>query len=96
MARVDRDGDIVKGFTEKPRGDGGSINGGFFVLSPGCLEYVAGDHTSWEADSLVALAAAGQLAAFDHPGFWQPMDTLRERVLLETLWESGRAPWKTW
>ena len=86
----------VKGFTEKPRGDGGLINGGFFVLSPRCLERIDNDATSWEAEPLTGLAADGELMAFPHTGFWQPMDTLREKNLLEELWQSGRAPWKTW
>ena len=86
----------VMGFTEKPRGDGGLINGGFFVLSPRCLERIAGDASSWEAEPLAGLAADGELMAFPHSGFWQPMDTLREKNLLEELWQSGRAPWKTW
>ncbi len=89
-------GEQVRGFTEKPRGDGGLINGGFFVLSPQCLARIAGDATSWEAEPLSALAADGQLMAYEHTGFWQPMDTLREKNLLEELWQSGRAPWKTW
>jgi glucose-1-phosphate cytidylyltransferase len=89
-------GDLVKGFVEKPMGDGGSINGGFFVLSPKCLDYIAGDGTAWEAGPLQALAADGQLKAFMHRGFWQPMDTLREKNQLEELWASGRAPWKVW
>lgn len=86
----------VTGFTEKPRGDGGFINGGFFVLSPKCLDLVEGDETSWELEPLTALAAKGELMAFEHAGFWQPMDTLRDKNLLEGLWESGRAPWKIW
>ncbi|MCI4430201.1 MAG: glucose-1-phosphate cytidylyltransferase, partial [Burkholderiales bacterium] len=86
----------VMGFTEKPRGDGGLINGGFFVLSPRCLERIAGDASSWEGEPLTGLAADGELMAFPHSGFWQPMDTLREKNLLEELWQSGRAPWKTW
>jgi glucose-1-phosphate cytidylyltransferase len=86
----------VSGFTEKPLGDGGLINGGFFVLSPGCLERIAGDTTAWEAEPLTGLAADGELMAFVHAGFWQPMDTVRERTLLDTLWDSGRAPWKVW
>jgi glucose-1-phosphate cytidylyltransferase len=86
----------VTGFTEKPRGDGGLINGGFFVLSPRCLELIDGDHTSWEHEPLRHLAEAGQLMAFPHDGFWQPMDTLREKNLLEELWAEGRAPWKMW
>ena len=89
-------GESVHGFTEKPRGDGGLINGGFFILSPRCLERIAGDATSWEAEPLSGLAAQGQLMAFEHNGFWQPMDTLREKNLLEELWQSGRAPWKVW
>lgn len=89
------DGSQVRGFTEKPRGDG-LINGGYFVLSPGCLDRIAGDDTSWEAEPLIGLAADGELMAFAHKGFWQPMDTLREKTLLESLWESGRAPWKVW
>lgn len=90
------DGSAVHGFVEKPRGDGGRINGGFFVLSPACLPYIGGDQTVWEADPLNRLAADGQLMCFEHTGFWQPMDTLREKNLLEDLWHSGRAPWKTW
>ena len=89
------DGDSVRGFTEKPS-DGGLISGGFFVLSPGCLDRIAGDDTSWEAEPLTGLAADGELMAFTHAGFWQPMDTLREKTLLENLWDSGRAPWKVW
>ena len=90
------DGNSVLGFTEKPRGDGGLINGGFFVLSPKCLDLIDGDSTIWEVEPLGALAASGQLMAYIHEGFWQPMDTLREKQLLEGLWESGQAPWKTW
>jgi glucose-1-phosphate cytidylyltransferase len=87
---------IVKGFIEKPKGDGGWINGGFFVLSPKCLSYIDSDRTSWEAEPLAKIAKEGQLMAFEHDGFWQPMDTLREKNLLEELWASGKAPWKTW
>lgn len=90
------EGDRVQGFAEKPRGDGGLINGGFFVLSPRCIDRIAGDATSWEAEPLAGLAADGELMAFPHTGFWQPMDTLREKNLLEELWSSGRAPWKIW
>lgn len=90
------DGDKVLGFTEKPRGDGGLINGGFFILSPRCLDRIQGDQTSWELEPLAGLAAEGQLMAFEHDGFWQPMDTLREKNLLEDLWQSGKAPWKVW
>lgn len=89
-------GDQVHGFAEKPRGDGGLINGGFFVLSPRCIPRIAGDATSWEADPLTGLARDGELMAWTHQGFWQPMDTLREKNLLETLWAEGRAPWKVW
>lgn len=86
----------VKGFTEKPRGDGGLINGGFFVLSPKCIDLIEGDRSSWEGAPLTQLASSGQLMAFKHHGFWQPMDTLREKNLLEDLWASGKAPWKVW
>lgn len=90
------DGQHVRGFTEKPRGDGGLINGGFFVLSPKCLARIDGDSTPWEAEPLAGLAADGQLMSYPHSGFWQPMDTLREKNLLEEMWQSGRAPWKLW
>lgn len=86
----------VKSFKEKPKGDGGKINGGFFVLSPKVLSFIEGDSTIWEREPLVGLAAQGQLMAFEHEGFWQPMDTLRDKLLLEQLWSSGSAPWKTW
>ena len=91
-----RDGDAVRGFIEKPRGDGGWINGGFFVLSPKVIDYIAQDSTSWELEPMAKLAAENQLRAFEHNGFWQPMDTLREKNLLEELWASGEAPWKQW
>ena len=91
-----RDGDAVSGFIEKPRGDGGWINGGFFVLSPKVLGRIAGDATSWEVEPLTGLASEQQLMAFEHHGFWQPMDTLREKNMLEELWLSGKAPWKKW
>lgn len=90
------DGNQVTGFSEKPRGDGGRINGGYFVLSPKCLDFIAGDSTPWESEPLVKLAEQGQLVAFDHDGFWQPMDTLREKNLLEERWQAGNAPWKVW
>jgi glucose-1-phosphate cytidylyltransferase len=81
---------------EKPKGDGGMINGGFFVLSPKVLDYITDDQTVWERDPLERLAQEGDLAAFPHHGFWQPMDTLRDKVHLEELWQSGKAPWKVW
>jgi glucose-1-phosphate cytidylyltransferase len=93
---LDVNGERVEGFAEKPRGDGGLINGGFFVLSPKCLDLIEGDRTSWEVEPLVRLAKLGQLMAFEHDGFWQPMDTLRDKNLLENLWSSGKAPWKSW
>jgi len=86
----------VRGFTEKPRGGDGFINGGFFVLSPRCLDLIDGDDTVWEDAPLDTLATKGQLMAFEHNGFWQPMDTLRDKRQLEALWSSGRAPWKIW
>jgi glucose-1-phosphate cytidylyltransferase len=92
---LELDGASVRAFTEKPAGDG-LISGGFFVLSPQCLDRISGDDTSWEAEPLTGLAADGELMAFAHTGFWQPMDTLREKTLLENLWDSGRAPWKVW
>jgi glucose-1-phosphate cytidylyltransferase len=93
---LQRAGDKVTGFTEKPRGDGGMINGGFFVLSPRCLELIEGDETSWESKPLTCLAESGQLMSFEHEGFWQPMDTLRDKNHLDELWASGTAPWKIW
>ena len=90
-----RDGE-VRSFQEKPRGDGAMINGGFFVLSPRVLDYIDGDDTVWEQEPLQRLAADGVLMAWQHRGFWQPMDTLRDRTQLEELWASGKAPWKTW
>ncbi len=91
-----RDGDFVRGFHEKPKGDGGWINGGFFVLQKQVIDYIPADETSWEGDPMIRLAAEGQMAAYEHYGFWQPMDTLREKNLLEELWHSGQAPWKLW
>lgn len=89
-----REGDSVHGFIEKPRGDGSWISGGFFVLSPKVIDHIAGDGTSWELEPMARLAAEDQLRAFEHTGFWQPMDTLREKNLLADLWDSGKAPWK--
>ena len=89
------DGTVLS-FKEKPRGDGALVNGGFFVLSPRVLKYLEDDDTVWERDPLQRLAEEGQLRSFQHDGFWQPMDTLRDKVFLEELWESGKAPWKKW
>lgn len=89
-------GNEVTGFTEKPRGDGGLINGGFFVLAPHCLDLIEGDDIPWENEPMRSLAQQNQLMAFEHAGFWQPMDTLREKTMLEDLWQSGKAPWKVW
>jgi glucose-1-phosphate cytidylyltransferase len=86
----------VSSFMEKPKGDGAMINGGFFVLSPKVLDYITDDQTIWERDPLERLAQEGDLAAFSHHGFWQPMDTLRDKVHLEELWQSGKAPWNVW
>lgn len=91
-----RHGNSVLGFQEKPPGDGAWINGGFFVLNPKVLDFIDGDKTSWEADPLETIAAQRQLEAFEHRGFWQPMDTLRDKNHLEELWKSGNAPWKVW
>jgi glucose-1-phosphate cytidylyltransferase len=93
---LERDGQRVTGFSEKPRGDGGMINGGFFVLSPACLDFIDGDETSWEGTPLARLSAAGEMMAFEHRGFWQAMDTMRDKALLDEMWISGRAPWKMW
>ena len=90
------EGERVTRFEEKPAGDGGRINGGFFVLNPSVVNRIEGDATLWEAEPLVGLAEDGQLGAFVHDGFWQPMDTLREKNQLEALWASGTPPWKTW
>ena len=90
------EGDKVTGFQEKPVGDGGWINGGFFVCSPKVGDYIEGDKTVWEREPMEQLAAEGQLGVHFHHGFWQPMDTLRDRRQLEELWASGKAPWKIW
>lgn len=87
---------VVRSFLEKPRGDGGMINGGFFVLSPDVIDLIEGDQTVWEQEPLHRLAAGGELMAFEHHGFWQPMDTLRDKQQLESLWEKDAAPWKVW
>jgi glucose-1-phosphate cytidylyltransferase len=93
---LELDGDMVGSFEEKPRGDGGWTNGGFFVLSPGVERYLESDETVWEQEPMRALARERQLASFRHDGFWQPMDTLRDCNQLERLWASGQAPWRMW
>lgn len=87
---------MITGFQEKPHGDGGWINGGYFVLSPLVIDYIAGDDTVWERGPLEKLSKEKKLSAFMHKGFWQPMDTLRDKNSLEALWNSGKAPWKVW
>ena len=89
-------GNAISGFQEKPAGDGGWINGGFFVLSPKVGDYIEGDATVWERESMERLAAEGELSVYFHHGFWHPMDTLRDKRYLEQLWASGKAPWKIW
>ncbi|WP_321865195.1 glucose-1-phosphate cytidylyltransferase [Paraburkholderia tropica] len=93
---LELDGTQVNSFIEKPTGDGGWINGGFFVLNPSVLDLIEGDETLWERQPLEMLATTGELQSWFHRGFWQPMDTLRDKTHLEELWSSGRAPWKTW
>lgn len=90
------DGEAVRGFQEKPAGDGAWINGGFFVLNPSVIDGIAGDDTSWEGEPLMRLAADDRLRAYSHRGFWHAMDTLRDKNHLEELWRGGRAPWKCW
>jgi glucose-1-phosphate cytidylyltransferase len=93
---LDMDGTRITNFREKPSGDGTWINGGFFVLEPSVLDLIEGDDCVWEKGPLEALAQAGQLSAYMHEGFWQPMDTLRDKIRLEELWQSGAAPWQVW
>jgi len=93
---LDIEGEKVRGFIEKPRGDGGWINGGFFVLAPTVIDFIKGDETPWETSPLETAARKDELRAFYHEGFWQPMDTLREKNQLEDLWQKGKAPWKVW
>jgi len=89
-------GNRIESFQEKPHGDGAWVNGGFFVLSPRVLDYIDGDHTVWEREPMERLARDGEMMAFFHDRFWQPMDTLRDKNYLEELWASGKAPWKIW
>jgi glucose-1-phosphate cytidylyltransferase len=93
---LDLSGSKVNSFIEKPKGDGAMINGGYFVLSPQVIEYISDDSTTWEHEPLERLAQEGKLAAYHHHGFWQPMDTLRDKVYLEQLWQTGKAPWRVW
>ena len=93
---LDIDGEKVVGFTEKPAGDNGSINGGFFVLSPKVIDYIDGDDTSWEEEPLRSIAKDGELRVYNHSGFWHAMDTLRDKNILESLWHGQNAPWKKW
>jgi glucose-1-phosphate cytidylyltransferase len=90
------EGDAVRGFQEKPQGDGGWVNAGFFVMEPGVLDHIDGDATMLEREPMERLARKGELVARKHFGFWQPMDTLRDKNHLEALWQSGKAPWRTW
>lgn len=93
---LDLIGHKVKSFQEKPKGDGGMINGGFFILAPSVIDYITDDNTFWEQEPLERLAQDGELSAFSHQGFWQPMDTLRDKLYLEELWRTETAPWKVW
>jgi glucose-1-phosphate cytidylyltransferase len=93
---IDIDGVRIRNFQEKPTGDGGWINGGFFVLEPDVFDIIADDATMWEREPMEMLAHQGELSAFQHRGFWHPMDTLRDKAYLEALWAEGRAPWKVW
>jgi glucose-1-phosphate cytidylyltransferase len=93
---LEKDRNTIDSFHEKPTGDGAWINGGFFVLEPKVLDYIEGDGTVWERDPMERLARENQLSAYRHTGFWQPMDTLRDKMLLEELWAKGKAPWKVW
>jgi glucose-1-phosphate cytidylyltransferase len=90
------EGNRIDEFVEKPRGDGGWVNGGFFVLEPRVLDYIADESTVWEREPMERLARDGELAAYRHTGYWQPMDTLRDKMVLEERWASGDAPWKAW
>jgi glucose-1-phosphate cytidylyltransferase len=90
------DGAKIESFEEKPQGERGWVNGGYFVLSPKAIDYVDGDESTWEREPMQRLAKAGELSAYLHRGFWQPLDTLRDKELLNELWAAGRAPWKVW
>ena len=96
FGRITLKDDMVSSFEEKPLTDGGLINGGFFILQPEVIDYIADDHTVWEREPLERLAAEGELAGWVHDGYWQPMDTLRDKLSLNEKWESGKAPWKVW
>ena len=93
---LEKDHNSISTFREKPNGDGAWVNGGFFVLQPEVMNYIEGDHTVWEKEPMERLAREDQLSAFRHSGFWQPMDTLRDRMYLEDLWAKDKAPWKIW
>jgi len=93
---LDIEGDKIYKFEEKPHGDGGWVSGGFFVLEPSVIDYIDGDNTTWEREPMEQLASMGELSAYRHHGFWQPMDTLRDKTKLEDLWQSKKAPWKVW
>lgn len=93
---LDIDGDLIKSFKEKPKGDGNWINGGFFVLEPSVIDLIKDDSTTWEREPLEKLASSGELTAYRHNGFWKPMDTLRDKIDLNAMWETGKAPWKLW
>lgn len=93
---LDIDGERVKGFVEKPIGDRGFVNGGFFVIEPQCFEYIEGDFISWEEEPVRKLVELGELMGYRHEGFWQPMDTIRDRNYLQKLWDSGTPPWRVW
>jgi glucose-1-phosphate cytidylyltransferase len=93
---LDISGTSIKSFLEKPQGDGGWVNGGFFVLNPKVIDLIDSDETVWERKPLENLAQNDQLQSFFHTGFWHPMDTLRDKIYLEELWASGKAPWKSW
>jgi glucose-1-phosphate cytidylyltransferase len=96
VIKLDEDRPTIESFTEKPVGEGGWVNGGFFVVEPQVLDHIEGDATVWEREPLERLADEGRLCAYRHTGFWQPMDTLRDKMVLEQLWASGKAPWKVW